>query len=51
MPRRAKRVAFGAMVLTAGVSIWFFAGQPWLQACVLGGMLVGAIVVARLPTR
>ncbi len=48
---RIKRIALATMALTASFSIWFFAGAPWLQGLVLGGMLVGAIVVWRLPSR
>ena len=49
--RPVKGMALMTMVLSAGFSIWFFAGQPWLQSGVLGGMLVGSLMVARLPTR
>lgn len=48
---RVKRIAFATMALTAGFSIWYFAGSPWLQGVVLGAMLVGALVVRRLPSR
>ncbi len=48
---RIKRIALVTMALTASFSIWFFAGMPWLQGLVLGAMLVGALVVWRLPTR
>jgi uncharacterized protein len=48
---RVKRIALVTMAFTAGFSIWFFAGAPWLQSLVLGAMLVGAIVVWRLPSR
>ncbi len=48
---RIKRIALASMALTAGFSIWFFAGTPWLQGLVLGAMLVGAVVVWRLPSR
>jgi len=48
---RVKRIAFTMMALTAGFSIWYFAGTPWLQGLVLGAMLVGALVVWRLPSR
>jgi len=49
--RRVKRIGLTSMTVMAGFSIWFFAGNPWLQATVLGGMLVGAFVVLKLPTR
>ncbi len=48
---RVKRIALVTMALTAGFSIWFFSGSPWLQGSVLGAMLIGAIVVSRLPSR
>lgn len=48
---RVKRIALVTMALTAGFSIWFFVGAPWLQGLVLGAMLVGAFVVWRLPSR
>jgi uncharacterized membrane protein YbaN (DUF454 family) len=48
---RVKRIALASMVLTAGFSIWFFAGTSWLQGLVLGAMMVGATVVWRLPSR
>jgi uncharacterized membrane protein YbaN (DUF454 family) len=51
IPRRIKRIALSAMALTAGFSLWFFAGRPWLQALVVAGVLVGTIVVLRLPSR
>lgn len=49
--RRIKRIALSAMALTAGFSLWFFSGRPWLQATVLAGVLIGVIVVLRLPSR
>jgi uncharacterized membrane protein YbaN (DUF454 family) len=51
IPRRVKRYGLTAMALTAGFSLWFFAGQPWLQGAVLAGVLTGTIVVLRLPSR
>lgn len=51
IPRRVKRFGLTAMALTAGFSIWYFAGQPWLQGLVVCGVLVGTYVVLRLPTR
>jgi hypothetical protein len=47
---RVKRIALATMALTAGFSIWFFAGTPLLQGLVLGAMLIGAFVVWRLPS-
>lgn len=51
VPRRVKRVALVSMVLMAAVSLWVLQGKPWLQLALLGGMLIGAIVVVRLPSR
>lgn len=51
IPRRVKRFGLTAMLLTAGFSIWYFAGSPWLQGLVLCGVLVGTFVVLRLPSR
>lgn len=47
---RVKHIALATMALTAGFSIWFFSGSPWLQGIVLGAMAVGAYVVSRLPS-
>ena len=47
--RRIKRFALGAMLVMATVSIFYFRGQPWLQAAVLAGVVAGAAVVARVP--
>jgi uncharacterized membrane protein YbaN (DUF454 family) len=51
VPRRIKRIGLTAMALTAGVSIWFLSGRPWLQGLVAVGVLVGAVVLVRLPSR
>lgn len=51
IPRRVRRIGLATMALTALVSVWFFAGRPWLQATVLAGMAIGAITVLRLPSR
>ena len=48
--RRIKRFALGAMLVMATVSIFYFRGQPWLQAAVLAGVVAGTAVVARVPT-
>lgn len=51
VPRRVKRVALGAMLLTAALSLWIFAGRPWLQATIVAGVLLGSVVVWRLKSR
>ncbi len=51
VPRRVKRLALASMLILASASIWFFAGKPWIQAAVLGGMLVGAVVLSRTRSR
>ena len=48
---RVKRFALVTMVLLASVSIWALADHPILQLSVLTGVLIGAIIVIRLPTR
>ena len=51
IPRRVRRIGLTTMALTALVSVWYFAGQPWLQATVLAGLAIGAVTVLRLPSR
>jgi uncharacterized membrane protein YbaN (DUF454 family) len=51
VPRRVKHIGLTAMALTAGFSLWFFIGQPLIQALVLTGVATGVIVVLRLPSR
>ncbi len=51
IPRRIKHIGLTAMALTVGFSLWFFAGQPWLQGLVVAGVLVGTVAVVRLPSR
>lgn len=51
VPRRVKRIAVAAMVLMSCLSIWHFAGRPWLQATILAAMAVGSFIVLRLPSR
>lgn len=51
VPRRVKRIGLTAMALTAGFSLWFFIGQPLIQALVLTGVATGVIVVLHLPSR
>jgi uncharacterized membrane protein YbaN (DUF454 family) len=51
VPRRVKRIALAMMALTAGFSLWFFAGRPWLQGALLAGVLAGVVTLLRLPSR
>lgn len=51
VPRRVKRIAVAAMVLMSCLSIWHFAGRPWLQATILAAVGIGSVVVLRLPSR
>jgi hypothetical protein len=51
VPRRIKVFALVSMLLLASVSVWFFAGRPWVQAAILGGMLVGAVVLGSIRSR
>lgn len=51
VPRPVKRIAVAAMVVMASLSIWHFAGRPWLQAAILAAMAVGSAIVLRLPSR
>lgn len=51
IPRRVKRFALAAMVLTACFSIWFFSDRPWLQVMVLAGVSLGTATVFWLPSR
>lgn len=51
LTRRTKCVAIISMVVTIGISLWTFAGQPWIQIILLGLGLTGAVIVLRIPTR
>jgi len=51
VPRRVKGIALAMMTATAGFSLWFFAGRPWLQGTVLAGVLAGVVTVLWLPSR
>ena len=51
VPRRVKRIALAMMALTAGFSLWYFAGRPWLQGAVLAVVLAGVVTVLWLPSR
>lgn len=49
--RGTKYVAIISMVLMMGISLWTFAGQPWIQILLLALGLTGAVIVLRIPTR
>ena len=49
--RRVRWVAIGSMSVMVAVSIWVFRAQPWLQAVLLAGGVVGTWVVLRIPMR
>lgn len=51
IPRRVKRLALAAMIVTGGFSVWHLAGQPWLQATVLVAMGAGSAMVLRIRSR
>lgn len=51
VPRRVKVIALVTMTITGGVSVWHFAAQPALQAVVISAILVGVVVVLKLPSR
>lgn len=51
IPRRVKRFALAAMVLTACFSVWFFSDRPGLQVMVLVGVSLGTATVLWLPSR
>lgn len=51
LPRRVRRIAVGSMTLMVGISVWFFAGRPLLQAALLLAGALGAWVVLRIPLR
>ncbi|MBX7200599.1 MAG: YbaN family protein [Rhodospirillaceae bacterium] len=51
IPRHVRRIGLTTMALTALVSVWYFAGRPWLQAIVLAGLAIGTFTVLRLPCR
>jgi uncharacterized membrane protein YbaN (DUF454 family) len=51
IPRRAKYIAFAMMVTSVAGSLWFFAGQIWIQAAIATAAVTGAMVIARIPSR
>lgn len=51
IPRRVKRFALAAMIVTGGFSVWYLAGRPWLQATVLAAMAAGSAMVLRIRSR
>lgn len=51
VPRRAKLVALAMMALSVASSLWYFKARPLLQLALVGGALVGAVVIALLPSR
>jgi uncharacterized membrane protein YbaN (DUF454 family) len=51
IPRRVKRYAISAMLISGAVSIWVFAGRPVLQTVIAAGLLFGAVMVLRQKSR
>lgn len=51
IPRRVKRIGLMMMALTGGVSLWFLAGKPGLQAMVVVGLMTGAATILYFPSR
>jgi len=51
LTRRNKTIAIGSMVAMVGLSAWGFRHQPWALGALLAAGLIGAWVVARIPTR
>lgn len=51
IPRRAKYIAFVMMATSVAGSLWFFAGQIWIQAAIAAAAAIGAMVIARIPSR
>jgi uncharacterized membrane protein YbaN (DUF454 family) len=51
IPYRIKWLAITLMSLTISVSIWSFAGRPWLQAMLAAIGLATAIWLWRIPSR
>jgi len=48
---RVKRFALTAMLLLGSVSLWALSAHPLLQIAIVAGILIGAIILIRLPTR
>ena len=51
LTRRTKTIAISAMLVMVSLSAWGFRHLPWAMAGLLIVGLVGAWVVARIPTR
>ncbi len=51
LTRRAKTVAITSMLVMVGLSAWGFRHHPWALGALLAAGLIGAWVVARIPTR
>ncbi|MDO8932168.1 MAG: YbaN family protein [Rhodocyclaceae bacterium] len=51
IPWRIKLIAIGTMSLTIGVSIWSFAGKPWLQGMLAFIGVSTALWLWRIPSR
>jgi hypothetical protein len=51
IPRRIKILAVTMMIAMSALSVWLFAGKPWLQGLVVAAAAAGCLVVGRLPSR
>lgn len=51
LTRRTKLIAIGSMLVMVSLSAWGFRHQPWALGALLAAAVVGAWVVARIPTR
>lgn len=51
LTRRTKTIAIGSMLLMVSLSAWGFRHQLWALGGLLAAAVVGAWVVARIPTR
>jgi uncharacterized membrane protein YbaN (DUF454 family) len=51
VPRRVKWIALGMMLASVSVSLWFFAGRPWLQWTIAAAAAVGVLAISRIPSR
>jgi hypothetical protein len=51
LTRRTKVIAIGSMLVMVSLSAWGFRHQPWALGGLLAAAVVGAWVVARIPTR
>ncbi|WP_373975145.1 YbaN family protein [Chitinibacter sp. SCUT-21] len=48
---RVKCIAIGCMLVMSGLSLWQFAGRPWLQGGLIVVAIIGGTYVWRIPTR